>query len=171
MGSKVAESLAAHFYSIDALMAASVEALQEIAGIGEVLARSVVGFLSLGHNRELIARLRERGVRLADVAMHEERPAPLSGLTFVITGTLPTLSREAATALISEQGGKVTGSVSGNTNYLVVGDKPGGSKYDRARSLGVSMISEEELRALIGGSSEGAAGPRPPAGGQLGLGI
>lgn len=171
VGSKVAESLAAHFYSIDALMAASVEDLQEIAGIGEVLARSVVGFLTLGHNRELIARLRERGVRLADVAMHEERPAPLSGLTFVITGTLPTLSREAATALISEQGGKVTGSVSGNTNYLVVGDKPGGSKYDRARSLGVPMISEEELRALIGGSSEGAAGPRPPAGGQLGLGI
>ena len=148
VGGKAAESLATHFRSMDALMAAIAEDLQLIPGIGEVLASSVVGFFSIGHNRDLIARLRERGVRLADAAVQEERTAPLDGLTFVITGTLPTMSREAATAVVVAHGGKVTGSVTGNTNYLVVGEKPGSSKYDKARSLGVPMITEAELRAL-----------------------
>ncbi len=166
VGSKVAEVLASHFQSLDALMAADAGDLREIPGMGDILARAVVDFFAVGQNRVLIDRLRERGVRLADVAVQQERPTPLSGMTFVITGTLPTLSREAASALIAANGGKVTGSVTGNTSFLVVGDKPGGTKLDKARTLGVRTIGEEELRALIGSGEAPAS-----SGGQLGLGL
>jgi len=74
---------------------------------------------------------------------------PLAGLTFVITGTLPTMSREEATRFIEEQGGKVTGSVSRNTSYLLVGENPGGSKYNRAQELGIPMIDEEGLKQMV----------------------
>lgn len=170
VGSKVAQSLAQHLHSIDALMATSAETLEEIAGIGGVLAKSVEAFFSLGHNRELVDKLRERNVRLSDEAEREEAgPGPLDGLTFVITGTLPTMSREAASALIAAQGGRVTGSVSKNTNYLLVGDKPGGSKYDKARSLEVPIISEERLREMIAGDSTAPSDASPAP--QLDLGI
>jgi len=166
VGSKVAQALAAHYHALDALMAASEQEIREIPGMGDILARSVVGFLALEPNRQMIARLRERGVRLTDAVAESAQPTPLAGLTFVITGTLPTLSREAATALIVANGGKVTGSVTGNTSFLVVGDKPGGTKYQKARSLGVRMISEAELRAMIGTSDAPS-----PFGGQIALGV
>jgi len=167
VGAKVAQSLADHFCSLEALMAAPAAALEDIAGIGGVLAESVAAFFALESNRALVARLRERGVRLSDEAQQEEeRPQPLAGLTFVITGTLPTMSREAAAALIVSHGGKVTGSVSRNTDYLLMGDKPGAGKTNQARSLGVPAISEEELRHML---AEGAAAP--PRGEQLDLGI
>jgi DNA ligase (NAD+) len=167
VGAKVAQSLADHFCSLEALMAAPAAALEDIAGIGGVLAESVAAFFALESNRALVARLRERGVRLSDEAQQEEeRPQPLAGLTFVITGTLPTMSREAAAALIVSHGGKVTGSVSRSTDYLLMGDKPGAGKTNQARSLGVPAISEEELRHML---AEGAAAP--PRGEQLDLGI
>jgi DNA ligase (NAD+) len=151
IGSQVAQTLADHYESMDAIMTAPVEEMQEIPGIGPKLADSVAQFFARPRDRELIEALRERGVNLADEAPVAAGPAPLEGLTIVITGTLPSMSREAASALIQQHGGRVTGSVSGNTDYVLVGDKPGASKYDKALKLGVPLLDEEGLLALIGG--------------------
>ena len=104
---------------------------------------------------EIIAKLRAHGVRLADEepAVAEEVPQPLEGLTFVITGTLPSMSREEATRLIEAHGGRVVGSVSKTTDYVLVGDKPGGTKFTRAQQLGVPMVEEATLRAMIAGEA------------------
>jgi DNA ligase (NAD+) len=158
IGSQVAQTLAGHYGSIDAIMAAPLEEMQEIPGIGPKLADSVAQFFARPRDRELIEALRERGVNLADEAPVAAGPAPLEGLTIVITGTLPSMSREAASALIQQHGGRVTGSVSGNTDYVLVGDKPGASKYDKALKLGVLLLDEEGLLALIdrqGGERQG----------------
>ena len=154
VGSKVAQTLAERYLSLDALMSASVEALQEIEGIGPHIAEAIVDYLSRPRHRDLVKTLRGRGVRLEDQVAAESRSVPLAGMTFVITGTLPTMSREAATALILEHGGKVTGSVSGKTTYLLVGDKPGRSKFDKAQRLGVPSLDEAALQELIGLSGE-----------------
>jgi DNA ligase (NAD+) len=147
VGGTVAEMLARHFGSLDALAAAGVEELQTIEGIGPRIAGAVVDWFSRPRHRQIVDKLRAAGVRLA-----EERPAPvgaqpLAGLTFVITGTL-SQPREEVAAWIEARGGKVTGSVSARTSYLVVGESPGGTKYRKAQELGVPMISEEQLRAL-----------------------
>jgi BRCT domain type II-containing protein len=94
-------------------------------------------------------------------------------MTFVITGTLPSLSREAATALIQQYGGRVTGSVSSNTTYLLLGDKPGANKLTQARKLSVAILDESGLHSLIGGASSSPAAASSPSGkgGQLGLGL
>ena len=124
-----------------------------------------VGYFSLERNRALIEKLRQAGVQM-EMEMEAERPEleekarPLEGLTFVITGTLPSMSREAAKALIEQHGGKVTGSVSGKTDYLLVGENPGGTKFDRARQLEVPMIDEAELLGMIGNWGQP---PRPKA--------
>jgi len=149
VGSKVAQSLASHYRSIAALMAASPESLEEIEGIGPTLAQSIVGFFSRKRHRELIEKLDRRGVSLEERPVAERGPAPLEGLTFVITGTLPTMSREEALALIVRNGGKVTGSVSSRTDYLLVGHNPGASKYRKAQSLDVPRLSETDLLEMI----------------------
>jgi len=151
VGSRVAQILASHYRSLDALLAASEEELQAVPNIGPHTARDIRAYFEHERNRELVAKLRRHGVRLADEAPSEAAPAPLQGLTFVITGTLPSMSREEASRLIEEHGGKVTGSVSANTNYLLVGEKPGANKYNRAQQLGVPMIDEAGLRALLRG--------------------
>ena len=133
------------FGSLDALMSADVETLQRVPDIGPVVAESIAGFFAEEHNREVIARLRQAGVR----GRAEARSAAvLQGLTFVLTGTLPQLTREDATALIEAAGGKVSGSVSKKTNYVVAGEEAG-SKLDKARALGVPVIDEEGLRQLL----------------------
>jgi DNA ligase (NAD+) len=96
---------------------------------------------------------------------------PLAGLTFVITGTLPSMSRDAATALIQEHGGKVTGSVSSKTDYLLVGEAPGGTKYRKAQQLGVPMIDEAKLMQMIRRTSQGSEGKEGEAAKQLDLGL
>ena len=96
---------------------------------------------------------------------------PLAGLTFVITGTLPSMSRDAATALIQEQGGKVTGSVSSKTDYLLVGEAPGGTKYREAQQLGVPVIDEEELMRMVGRISQEGEERERGEGKQLDLGL
>ncbi len=154
VGSKVAQTMAGHYRSLDALMSASVQELQEIEGIGPHIAEAIVDYLRRPGHRDLVKALRGRGVRLEDQAAAESRPVPLAGKTFVITGTLRTMSREAATALILAHGGKVTGSVSGKTTYLLVGDKPGRSRSDKAQRLGVPSLDEAALRELIGLSGE-----------------
>ena len=152
VGSVVAETLARHYRSIDALMRASVDELTQIEGIGPRIAQSVVDWFSRESNRRVIEKLKAAGIRTADevpAAPPVEGPLPLAGKTFVITGTLPTMSREAATEFIIRHGGKVTNSVSRKTDYLVVGEAPG-SKLQRAQELGVPIIDEAGLFKLAG---------------------
>ena len=149
VGEVVAEDLMAHFASLDALAAAPVDELQAIPGIGPVLAQSIVDWFSREPNRRVIEKLKAAGVTIARVKTEVKAEAqPLAGLTFVITGTLPTMSRDAARELIKAHGGKVTDSVSKNTSYLVAGEAAG-SKLDKANQLGVPVIDEAALRALF----------------------
>jgi DNA ligase (NAD+) len=172
VGSTVAELLTQHYSSIDELMAATQEELEAIEGLGPHTAGNIVEWFSRERHRELIEKLRRAGVRLAEE--RRERPAgelPLAGLAFVITGTLPSMSRDAATALIQEQGGKVTGSVSSKTDYLLAGEAPGGTKYRKAQQLGVTMIDEEELMRMIGQISQGGGDREGEEARQLDLGL
>lgn len=152
VGSVVAGILAEHFGSIDALMAATEEDLQQVPGLGPYTAQAVVEFFASPSNRAVIEKLRRAGVRMADVrAEAPAGPQPLAGKTFVITGTLPTMSREEAAEFIRAHGGKVTDSVSAKTDYLVVGASPGGTKYNKAVQLGIPMIDEAALRRMAEG--------------------
>ncbi len=149
VGSTVAELLARHFHSIDALAAAHQEDLEALEGIGPHTARAVVEWFANPRNRRLIEKFRAAGVRLADEpAEADTTPQTLAGLTFVLTGTLPHLKRNEAKALIEQHGGKVTGSVSRKTSYVVVGENAG-SKLAKAQSLGIPTLDEAGLLALI----------------------
>jgi DNA ligase (NAD+) len=144
-----AQALAQHFGSIDALLDADAERITEVDGIGPVLAEQLREELSDGAVIELIARLRERGLRFQlSAAERRAEGGPLEGKTFVLTGTLPTLSREEVTATIRRAGGKVTGSVSKNTDYVIAGDSPG-SKLAKAEELGTTVLDEDGLRDLV----------------------
>jgi DNA ligase (NAD+) len=144
-----AQALAEHFGSIDALLEAGAEEIERVEGIGPVLARQVQEELSDESTLELIRRLRDRGLRF-ELSESERRAegGPMEGKTFVLTGTLPSLTRQEATAMIRRAGGKVTGSVSKSTDYVVAGDSPG-SKLAKAEELGTTVLDEEELRALL----------------------
>jgi DNA ligase (NAD+) len=135
---------------MDALLAASAEAVEEIEGIGPVLARTIVETLAEERTRALIDRLRRHRLQMEERGAAAPPEGPLSGRTLVVTGTLPYLSRDEATARIEAAGGRVTGSVSGNTDYLVAGDDPG-TKLARARELGIEVIDEAGLEALLSG--------------------
>ncbi len=146
----MAEILVKNLGSLDALAAAGAATLEEIAGVGPRTAASVAAWFTNAGNRELIAKLRAAGLRIA--AEREATPQAsesLAGKVFVITGTLPGLTRDEATALIEAHGGKVTGSVSKKTNYVVAGEAAG-SKLDRARELGVPVLDAAGLRAMVG---------------------
>ncbi|HSI81265.1 MAG TPA: NAD-dependent DNA ligase LigA [Solirubrobacterales bacterium] len=154
-----AQALAEHFGSIDALLAAADEAITEVEGIGPVLASQLREELSDEAIRELIDRLRERGLRFElSAAERRAEGGPLDGKTFVLTGTLPTLSRDEATKAIRRAGGKVTSSVSKKTDYLVAGDSPG-SKLAKAEEVGTEIIDEQGLRELL--SDAGVSDPAP----------
>jgi DNA ligase (NAD+) len=160
-----AHALAEHFGSIDALVAAGDEEIEAVEGIGPVLATQIREELADDSTRELIGRLRERGLRFE--LSEEERRAeggPLDGKTFVLTGTLPELTREEATAMIKRAGGKVTSSVSKKTDYVVAGDNPG-TKLAKAEEVGTEVIDEDRLRELAGGdASKPAPAKAPPPG-------
>jgi DNA ligase (NAD+) len=147
VGGTVAELLAAHFGALELLAVAPVEAIDDLEGIGPILAQNVVDWFADPDNQALIARLRAAGVNpvTAGTVAQSDR---LAGMTFVLTGTLPTLSREAAGDLIKAHGGKIAGSVSKKTHYVVVGDSPG-SKAEKAAQLGIPTLGEAELLALI----------------------
>lgn len=150
VGEVVAEMLVERYHSLDKLMQASEEELAQIEGIGSRIAKSVAGYFALEPNRALIAKFAAAGVRVEDEVVEETSDPgakPWEGLVFVVTGTLPTLSRDEAKEYIEVRGGKVTGSVSSKTDYLVVGENAG-SKLDKARQLGVKTLEEAELRAL-----------------------
>jgi DNA ligase (NAD+) len=144
-----ARALAAQLRSMDALLGATPEQIVETPGIGPVLAEQIVETLGEERTRALVDRLRAAGLK-----MEEEGPAPgtsgpLVGKTFVITGTLPGMSREQAAEAIEAAGGKVTNSVSKKTDFLVVGADPGGSKYNKAQEIGTEQIDEERLLELL----------------------
>jgi DNA ligase (NAD+) len=147
VGERTAQLLAAHFGSLDKLAAASAEELMEVNEIGPKVAEGVREFFSEKPNMKLIDRLRAAGVN-----MKEERQAPkgtkFAGMTFVFTGTLVNRSREQAEALVMQQGGKAGSSVSKKTNYVVVGSDPG-SKFDKAKSLGVPILDEAGFEKLL----------------------
>jgi len=153
VGGKVAQGLTEHYATLEGLMQASSEELQQIPGVGPQIAQSIVDFFRRPRHRELIEKLRRNGVRLENEPASRQGPSPLAGMTFVITGTLPSMSREAATALIASHGGKVTGSVSKNTTYLLAGENPGGTKYGAAQKLGVRILNEQGLLRLINAAS------------------
>ena len=150
VGEKVAGTLSRYFRTMDAILNASVEELQTAPEIGPVVAASVRSFAEEPHNRALVAKLAAAGVNMASLqpAIVADAPGPLSGKTFVLTGTLTTMSREEAAAAIEQLGGKVAGSVSRKTSYLVVGAEAG-SKLDKANALGVPVVTEDEFKALI----------------------
>jgi DNA ligase (NAD+) len=143
-----ARALAAHFGSIDRLIEAGSEEVEQVEGIGPVLAATITETLAEKRNRELIAELRELGLNFEQARSAPDEGRSLAGKTFVLTGTLEGLTREQATERIEELGGKVTGSVSGKTDYVVAGTEPG-SKLDKARELDRPVIGEEELERLI----------------------
>jgi DNA ligase (NAD+) len=154
VGEATAKDLARHFGTIDRVMEASVEQLLEVNDVGPVVATSIHTFFAQPHNREVVAQLRAAGVTWAE---HEEAAAatavtlPLAGKTLVLTGTLPTLSRDEAKDLVEAAGGKVAGSVSKKTHYVVAGEEAG-SKLDKARELGVPVLDEQGLRELLAGT-------------------
>ncbi len=150
VGEKAAATLARFLRTMDALLNAPLEALQTVPEIGPVLAESVRAYADEPHNRQLIEKLAAAGVNMKTSQPDPGVAAagPLSGKTFVLTGTLATMSREEAEAEIERLGGKVSGSVSRKTSYLVVGEEAG-SKLEKARTLGVQTLSEDEFKALI----------------------
>jgi DNA ligase (NAD+) len=148
VGESTARDLARHFGALDPLLAASETELLAVPDVGPVVAASIARFFAEPHNRAVIAQLRAAGVRWDDGAPQRAAAGPLAGRTFVLTGTLPTWTRDEAKARIEAAGGKVAGSVSGKTDYVVAGDEAG-SKLDKARALGVAVIGEEELKRLL----------------------
>ena len=147
VGERVAQLLAKRFGSLERVAATSETELAEVHGIGETIARSVAAFFADPTNRELITKLKERGV-VTEAPLTAAGPQPLAGKTFVLTGTLTALSREAARELIEQRGGQVKNTVSKKTDYVVVGEAPGG-KVDDARRLGVAILDEKQFLALV----------------------
>ena len=150
VGLETSKILARNFPDMAALAAADVEALTALDQIGALIAQEVVGFFASDTNRAQLRRLAELGLDMRSEREAQALEQTLAGKTFVLTGTLPTYSRDEAKALIEARGGKVTGSVSKKTSYLVAGEKPG-SKYDKAVSLGIPVLDEQALLALLEG--------------------
>ncbi len=146
VGTHAAQIVARTYDTMDEIVAASEEHIAAIHGIGSATAAALTAYLDEPRNRQLIERLREAGLTFSEPVQRAESQA-FAGSTFVITGTLPTLSRAEAKSFIEARGGRVSGSVSGKTDYLVVGEDAG-SKLDRARELGVTLLTEQELQEL-----------------------
>jgi len=147
VGERTAQFLAEHFGSLDAIMKASAEELEEVNEVGPRIAESIVEFFADEHNRKLVSDLRKAG--LTFTGQKKEKGTKLSGKTFVLTGTLARHTRDEAKKMIEDAGGRVSGSVSKKTDYVVAGSNAG-SKLDKARELGVSVVGEEELEELVG---------------------
>jgi DNA ligase (NAD+) len=148
VGERTAELLASHFGSLEGFLAATPEQLLEVEEVGETVANAIAEFLAEKNNVSEIRKLLKKGVEPKAAALVAPASQTLYGATFVITGTLPTLSREQAEDLIKQHGGKISSSVSKKTSYLLLGAEPG-SKYEKAKTLGVKILGEKELLELV----------------------
>jgi len=146
VGERTAELLAQEFGSIDAIINATAEDLERVEEVGPRISRAILDFFARPANRELIEHLHAAGVNMT--AEKKQRTTQLAGLTFVLTGTLPNLSREDAKARIEAAGGKVVGSVSKKTSYVVAGEDAG-SKLDKAQELKIPVLDEVGLLAML----------------------
>lgn len=156
VGEATAKDLARHFGNLEALMSADAEALCAVPEVGSIVAQSIIDFFAEPHNREVVAALLAAGVHWPQTGGTRGTQGLLAGKTLVLTGTLPTLTRDAARSLIEAAGGKVAGSVSKKTDYVIAGAEAG-SKLEKARALGVTVLDEAGLLELLG-----AAGTDPP---------
>ena len=147
VGGKVAHDLAREVGSIDRLRAMSVEEITDMEGIGPVVAASIAAFFADGRNLEVLDKLKEAGVDPHEAPKRMD--GPLLGKTFVVTGTLQSFTRDGVTKAITEAGGKVAGSVSKKTDFVVLGENPGGSKFNKAQELGTPTIDEAELAKML----------------------
>lgn len=152
VGERTAQLLAGHFGDLDHIANASLETLQEVEEVGPKVAESITQFFGEERNRELVEKLRQAGLQFKGEKQPKKKSGPLAGLTFVVTGTLPKLKREEAKARIEEAGGKVAGSVSSKTSYLLAGEDAG-SKLEKARELNVPVLDEDGLFAMLGSRS------------------
>jgi DNA ligase (NAD+) len=173
VGGVVAETLAEHFRSLEHLAEATADEIDAIDGIGPVVAQSVARFFELPENQRLIGELREIGVQPTSTgSAREVASAALEGKIFVVTGTLPGMTREQAEELIKSHGGKIAGSVSKKTSYLLAGTDPGGTKLSKAQELNVPLLDEPGLLALIGSSPSTPVDETTPSDqGQLALDV
>jgi len=149
VGEVMAKDLSQNFIDLDELGKIKIEHLMQIQGIGPNIAESIVDWFSFPFNKQVLKKLKSAGVWPEGKSKTEKKDGTLTGFTFVVTGTLPTLSREGVKELIENNGGKVIDSVSKKTSYLVLGENPG-SKLAKAQSLGVKVLDEDELRKLVG---------------------
>ncbi|TDB95235.1 NAD-dependent DNA ligase LigA [Micromonospora fluostatini] len=154
VGPTAAQALARHFRSIEAIAAASEEELSSVDGVGPTIAVSIREWFAVDWHREVVRKWAEAGVRMAEEAV-DEGPRPLEGLTVVVTGTLATFSRDQAAEAVQSRGGKVSGSVSKKTGFVVVGDNPG-SKAEKAATLKVPILDEEGFRVLLDSGPDAA---------------
>lgn len=148
VGFETAELLANHFRSLDALENAPEAEIMRVAGIGPIVAASVARFFGEPRNRDLLSKLREAGLRMFEEGSASHGVLLLAGKTFVLTGRLQSLSRSEAGEMLKKLGARVTDAVSKSTDFLVAGEDPG-SKLDRARSLGVTVLTEEQLLGMV----------------------
>jgi DNA ligase (NAD+) len=153
IGRQAATELMNHFKSIHRLMEASYEELIKVKDMGDISAGAVVEFFRNPDNLNILSRLEQAGVNFEKTDEQEEGSEVLSGLTFVITGTLPSMSRPQMEEIVKKHGGKVSGSVSKNTDYLIVGENAG-SKLTKAQQLGIKILSEEELLKMLESKDE-----------------
>ena len=158
VGERTATLLADRFRTLDRLAAASAEELEQVADVGQSIADSIRTFFAAPRNRDLVERLRRHGLSFGQMSEDGDRNARLAGKVFVMTGTLPAMTRDEAKARIQAAGGRVTGSVSGKTDYVVAGENAG-SKLANARELGVEVLDEAGLEALL--AAAGGAGDEP----------
>jgi DNA ligase (NAD+) len=155
VGAPTAQALAREFRSLDALEAADVERVQQVEGIGPKTAAVIVGWFADERHQDILRRIREGGANTSDEGT-DEGPRPLDGISVVVTGTLDGYSRDSATEAVQGRGGKVTGSVSKKTDFVVAGADPGRSKYDKAVALGVPMLDEAGFTTLLTEGPEAA---------------
>jgi DNA ligase (NAD+) len=162
VGPTAARALAREFRSIDAIAAASVEQIAAVEGVGPTIAQAVAEWFADERHRDIVERLRKGGARMADVDAADAAPRTLEGLAIVVTGSLEGWSREQATEAVQARGGRVSGSVSKKTSYVVAGDSPG-SKYDKAVQLGVPVLDEAGFARLLEQGPAGVAAEEAPA--------
>jgi len=163
VGERTAQILAAYFGSVERLESAAREELEEVHEIGPKLAETIFLFFRQAENRALLERLRGAGLPMRSNVVEQPKPEQVfAGKTFVLTGTLDTMTRDEAAGLITERGGRVSSSVSKKTSFVVAGRDPG-SKLDKARGLGVSVLDEQQFRSALAQPGERLAGPEGSA--------